>query len=358
MNLAAWLHGLGLGQYEQAFRENDIDAEVLADLTADDLIGIGVTSVGHRRKLLAAIAALRVVTAPTSAPAPGAPSSTLTVASPLPQAERRQVTVLFADLAGYTKLADELDAEEVHALLGSFFDLADASVADHGGIVDKHIGDCVMAVFGAPMAYGNDPERCVRAALDIGRRVPMLAAELGRPIGVHIGIASGEVMASGTGSARHLEYTVTGNSVNLASRLTDKAATGEILISDSVHRALAERVDCSEVGELAIKGFAKPVRAWRLRAFREPARSGRQAFVGRQRELQQLEAALAQCRDTRRGGAIYIRGEAGIGKTRLLEQFQAKAERENFACHSGWCSTSEWAPAKTQSARSSAACSA
>ena len=335
MNVAAWLQGLGLGKYEQAFRDNDIDPEVLAHLTADDLIGVGVTSVGHRRKLLAAIAALRVATAPTSPPAPGAPASISRAASSLPEAERRQVTVLFADLTGSTELTDELDAEEVHALLGSFFDLADASVADHGGIVDKHIGDCVMAVFGAPVAHGNDPERCVRAALDIGRRVPILAAELGRSIGVHIGIASGEVMASGTGSARHLEYTVTGESVNLASRLTDKAATGEILISDSVHRALAERIDCSEVGELAIKGLAKPVKAWRLRAFRESARSGRQGFVGRHRELRQLEAALAQCRDTRRGRTIYIRGEAGIGKTRLLEQFQLKAERENFACHSG-----------------------
>jgi class 3 adenylate cyclase/tetratricopeptide (TPR) repeat protein len=334
MNVAAWLHSLGLGQYEQSFRENDIDAEVLAHLTADDLIGIGVASVGHRRKLLAAIAALRDQSAPAPLPAPGA-ASISQAASPLPEAERRQVTVLFADLAGYTKLADELDAEEVHAVLESFFNLADASVADHGGTIDKHIGDCVMAVFGAPVAYGNDPERCLRAALDIGRRMPMLAAELGRPVGVHIGIASGEVMASGTGSARHLEYTVTGESVNLASRLTDQAATGEILISDSVHRALAERIDCSEVGELAIQGLAKPVRAWRLRGFRERARSGRQAFVGRDRELQQLEAALAQCRDTGRGRVIYIRGEAGIGKTRLLEQFQAKAVEENFACHSG-----------------------
>jgi class 3 adenylate cyclase len=269
MNVAAWLRDLGLGQYEQAFREHDIDAAVLAHLTSDDLIGIGVTSVGRRRKLLAAIATLRDGSVPAPLPVPGAPPS-ISRASSLPEAERRQVTVLFADLTGSTKLTDELDAEEVHALLGSFFDLADASVTDHGGTVDKHIGDCVMAVFGAPAAYGNDPERCVRAALDIGHRMPMLAAKLGRPIGVHIGIASGEVMASGTGSSRHLEYTVTGESVNLASRLTDKAATGEILISDSVHRALAERVDCSEVGELAIKGLAKPVRAWRLRAFREP----------------------------------------------------------------------------------------
>jgi hypothetical protein len=152
VNVAAWLHDLGLEQYKRAFSENDIDAAVLAHLTADDLIGIGVTSVGHRRKLLAAIAALRRGATPALSPDPGAPGSISGLASPLPEAERRQVTVLFADIAGYTKLADELDAEEVHALLGSFFDLADASVVDHGGTVDKHIGDCVMAVFGAPVA--------------------------------------------------------------------------------------------------------------------------------------------------------------------------------------------------------------
>ena len=174
MDVAAWLNGLGLGQYEQAFRENDIDAEVIADLTADDLIRVGITSVGHRRKLLAAITALRHGMTPASPPDPGAPFAIPRVSSPLPEAERRQVTVLFADLAGYTKLAGELDAEEVHALLGSFFDLADTSVANHGGTVDKHIGDCVMAVFGAPVAYGNDAERCIRAALDIGRRMPEL----------------------------------------------------------------------------------------------------------------------------------------------------------------------------------------
>ncbi|WP_046867222.1 adenylate/guanylate cyclase domain-containing protein [Microvirga massiliensis] len=335
MDVGAWLRDLGLGQYEQAFRENDIDAGVLVNLTAEDLIGLGVSSIGHRRKLLAAIGALHDGTASGHPPLTGTQPPAAPVASPLPEAERRQVTVLFADLAGYTKLADELDAEEVHAMLGRFFDLVDASIADHGGIVDKHIGDCVMAVFGAPVAYGNDPERCVRAALDIRRRMPVLAAELGHSLDVHIGIASGEVVASGTGSAHHLEYTVTGESVNLASRLTDEAAAGEILISDAVNRALTDRLDCSEIGELAIKGFAKPVTAWRLRSLSEPARSGRQAFVGRCRELRKLEAALMQCRNAGRGRALYIRGEAGIGKTRLLEQFQAIAEKENFACHTG-----------------------
>ena len=142
-------------------------------------------------------------------------------------------------------------------------------------------------------------------------------------------------MASGTGSARHREYTVTGESVNLASRLTDNAPTGEILISDSVHRALPERVDCSEVGELAIKGLAKPVRAWRLRAFREPAARAATAFVGRQRELQQLEAALAQCRDTGAAGPSISAGRPASARPACSRSSRRRPTAENFACHSG-----------------------
>jgi class 3 adenylate cyclase len=166
----------------------------------------------------------------TRAPAPGSPAAgrpepaaDITIPT-LPDGERRQVTVLFADLADYTKLTDELDAEEVHALLARFFGLVDGIVEGYGGSIDKHIGDCVMALFGAPIAHGNDPERAVRAALDIQRRMPALAAELDRPIGAHIGVASGQVVASRTGSASRQDYTVTGDSVNLASRLTDRAA--------------------------------------------------------------------------------------------------------------------------------------
>ena len=335
MNVADWLHGLGLAHYEQAFRKNDIDAEVLLDLTEEDLVGLGIESIGHRRKLLAAIAQLRAASPPQTATSRLRAVSTSGDLAPLPDAERRQVTVLFVDISGYTKLAEELDAEEVHNLLDRFFDVADASIADYGGTVDKHIGDCVMAVFGAPLAHEDDPERCVRAALDIRRRLPMLAAELGRPIGAHIGIASGEVVASGTGSARHREYTVTGDSVNLASRLTDLAAADEILISDTVRRALLDRLDCVEVGELAIRGHLGPVKAWRLLGLRDPSRSARQRFVGRRQELHQLESILADCLRSGRGQTVYIRGEAGIGKTRLLEEIQAAAARMGFAAHSG-----------------------
>ena len=256
-------------------------------------------------------------------------------AAELSEGERRQVTVLFADLSGYTRLSREIDAEELHALAGRFFDAVDAVVEGYGGTVRKHIGDCIMAVFGAPFAHSNDSERAARAALDIQRRVPALADARGRPLGVHIGIASGQVVASGTGSARHREYTVTGESVNLASRLTDAAQAGEILISDAVHLALAERLACVEARALAVKGFTEPVRAWRLLGLRETAEPGHRPFVGRRSELQRFRALLAACSEVGHGQAVYVRGEAGIGKTRLIEEFQAAARRAGFVCHTG-----------------------
>ena len=118
-------------------------------------------------------------------------------AAELSEGERRQVTVLFADLSGYTRLSREIDAEELHALAGRFFDAVDAVVEGKRGTVRKHIGDCIMAVFGAPVAHSNDPERAARAALDIQRRVPALADARGRPLGVHIGIASRPQVAAG-----------------------------------------------------------------------------------------------------------------------------------------------------------------
>jgi class 3 adenylate cyclase len=330
VDIATWLHGLGLSEYEQAFRENAIEIELLPQLTPDDLKEIGVIPVGHRRKLLNAIAALRpsAMLAPDDVrDAKGQPPSPVD-----PIGERRQVTVLFADLAGYTAWGQQLDAEEVHALLGQFFDRADRIVQEHGGRIDKHIGDCVMGVFGAPIAHGDDAERAARAALAISGAIPGVSARVGRPVGIHIGVAGGQVVASRTGSATHSEYTVTGDTVNLASRLTALAKAGEILTSDDTRRALAERFDLADAGMVDIKGFAEPVQAWRLLGLRPVAREQR-PFVGRHSELRLLEAVLAACRDTGRGQAIYVRGEAGIGKTRLIEEVQRKATQAGFACH-------------------------
>jgi class 3 adenylate cyclase/tetratricopeptide (TPR) repeat protein len=338
VDIAVWLRELGLERYEPAFRDNEIDAEVLPRLTAEDLTALGVTAVGHRRKLLDAIAALRQADV---APATGTPTNGRSELAPaatplvLPEGERRQVTVLFADLAGYTALAREVDAEDLHVLLERFFAATDGVIEAHGGIVDKHIGDCVMGVFGAPVAHGNDAERAARAALAIRDAMPGLSEHAARPVAVHIGVASGQVVASGTGGPGHRTYTVTGDSVNLASRLTDLAAPGEVLISEPVRSALAERLECDAAGALEVKGIAEPVPAWRLRGLRATGRLAAEAMVGRKGELRQLEAALAACRASGRGQALYVRGEAGIGKTRLVEEFAHLAADRGFACHIG-----------------------
>ena len=242
MNVAGWLRDLGLDRYAEAFAENEIDGETLPALTGDDLKEIGVGPLGHRKKLLAAIAAA-AAGAPAAAEEPVA----------APTGERRQVTVLFADIAGYTKLSSELGAEATHALLNRYFEAVDGIVEGYGGSVDKHMGDNVMAVFGAPVAHDDDPLRAVRAALDIHQRMATLADEVGHPLRAHVGIASGQVVASGTGSQAHREYTVTGDSVNLASRLQDTAKPGETLISDALYRTVAESVDCASLGDIAVK---------------------------------------------------------------------------------------------------------
>ena len=234
---------------------------MLHELTGDDLKELGVASLGHRKKLLRAIASLPLdAAASDGAEAPVRAGSR----TDLGEGERREVTVLFADLSGFTKLSSKLDAEETHALLNRFFETVDSIVVGYGGTVDKHIGDNVMAVFGAPVAHGNDPERAVRAALDIHGAMPELGESLGRRLAVHIGIASGDVVASGTGSAAHREYTVTGDSVNLAARLDDMAKRGETRISAAVHRAVAGLFECEAAGEANVKGLDSPVRAWRV----------------------------------------------------------------------------------------------
>jgi class 3 adenylate cyclase/predicted ATPase len=326
MEVSAWLESLGLAQYAQAFAENDVDAETLPRLTAEDLKDLGVVSVGHRRRLLDAIAALADATV-TAAAGPKEDSAAV-----LP-GERRQVTVLFVDLTGFSKLSSELDAEAIHDLLNRFFALVDGIVARFGGRIDKHIGDNAMAVFGAPVAHANDPERALRAAVEMHAGMLGLGESFGRPLSAHIGIASGQVVASGTGSDAHREYTVTGESVNLAARLQDKAGPGETLISEATYRAAVDLIDGEALGEVEVKGFARPVKVWRLRTLSDCTAVGRRLFVGRQAEIRQFTAIAADCLERRCGHVVLIRGEAGIGKTRLVAELNAIAGRRGFALH-------------------------
>ena len=183
MDVAAWLQGLGLERYVQAFRDNDIDAEVLPKLTAEDLISIGVTSVGHRRKLLDAIASLgmAVPAAVVTAPAPGAPAQV--------DAERRQLTVMFCDLVGSTALSTRHDPEDLRELIGDYHRAVAETVGRFDGFVAKYMGDGVLIYFGYPRAHEDDAERAVRAGLAVIEAVGRLPAR--EHLRVRLGIATG-----------------------------------------------------------------------------------------------------------------------------------------------------------------------
>ena len=254
---------------------------------------------------------------------------------PAAEAELRPVTVLFADVCGYTRMSQSMLAEDVHALLQAFFDAADEAIERCGGRVDKHIGDAVMGVFGAPFARGDEPARAVRAAHAMIDAVRARTAARGRALELHIGIAAGEVVASGIGSGENSAYTVIGPSVNLAARLTDIAAPGEVVVDDAVHAEVSALADCQPLQDVAIKGLERPVTAWRIVSFEEPrgARERERTFVGRRHELAQLQSALRASAAAEAGSVVYVRGDPGIGKSRLVSETIRVAREEGYLCH-------------------------
>ena len=319
MDVADWLKQLGLEKYAPAFRENSVDCATLPRLTPEDLKELGVAAVGHRRVLLDAISRMVDVAA-------------LDAVAAL-ERDRRQVSVLFADMVGYTKLSTELDAEDVRALLDRFFDVADRAISVHGGSVDKHIGDCVMGVFGAPVAHDDDPLRAAFAALAIRDDLKSVGEGIGHAIDVHMGVSSGEVVAGAVSESGN-EYTVTGEAVNTAARLAARARAGEILVSASVHEAARNAVEFEPGDLLELKGAAGLVPTWRARRTRASRVEPMRPLVGRSAEVRQLKAALESCA-AGLGQTIHLRGEAGIGKSRLAEEVRRLAAEKGFAVRLG-----------------------
>jgi class 3 adenylate cyclase/predicted ATPase len=326
-NLAQWLEAHGLAQYSTAFTDNDIDFEVLADLTDGDLEKLGL-SLGHRRKLLRALAAQRpIADRHQSTDAAGARPHR----SASHDAERRQVTVMFCDLVGSTALANSLDPEDMGALIRRFRDACAAAIIRFDGFVAKFMGDGVLAYFGYPRANEDASEHAVRAAMAIIDALQRIPRPDGRDLQARIGIATGTVMIGdivGEGSAR--EHSIVGETPNLAARLQALAEPNAILIGHNTHHLLGRRFDYQPLGEHALKGFATPVPVWRV--LREAAAESRFAatrasaagsIVGRDEEL---EILLDRWRLAAQGHgrAVLVSGEAGIGKSRLVDTLFAR----------------------------------
>jgi class 3 adenylate cyclase len=318
VDIAAWLHGLGLQQYEEAFRDNEIDAAVLPELTADDLKDLGVNLVGHRRKLLAAIAALtnRGGQVPQTA-----------------AAERRQLTVMFCDLIGSTELSQRLDPEDLRDAIGAYHCCVADTVARFGGFVAKYMGDGVLIYFGYPQAHEDDAEQAVRAGLALVDAAGMIEAAHSR-LAVHIGVATGLVVVGDlVGSGVSQEQAVVGETPNLAARLQALAEPGAVVIDPQTRRQTAGLFEYVDIGPLELKGFAQKVEACRV--LRESAvasrfealRSRATALVGRVEELDLLSRRWRQAKEGE-GRVVLISGEPGIGKSRLAETLHERLGSE------------------------------
>ena len=317
MDVGGWLRGLGLGQYEEQFRDNKIDADLLPRLTVDDLKDIGVSVVGDRRRLLHAIAVL--ASAGPASPTKSAPPKGLQAS-----AERRPITVMFCDLVGSTSLAAKLDAEDWRNLVNAYLDEASAAATDLGSYVPKKFGDGLMALFGYPQAQENDAERAVRAALAIQRALVDLNAKntrSGAPeLSARIGIECGSVVVDATGE-------VFGEAPNVAARVQAAAEPGSVLVTGNVQRQVAGLFVVEEKGEHELKGVARPLTLYRVvRASGGGRRGGARAltpFVGREEDIGTLLRRWDRVR-AGEGQFVQIVGEPGLGKSRLVEEFHSR----------------------------------
>ena len=321
MEIGNWLQSLGLAQYEPAFRANAIDGEVLPKLTSEDLKEIGVVAIGHRRKLLEAIAALGAQAPAARNPLPSPP--------PLAgegragaDAERRQLTVMFCDLVGSTSLSTLFDPEDLREIIGTYHRTVAEIVAGFDGFVAKYMGDDILVYFGYPRAHEDDAERAVRAALGSIDAVGRLVVK-STNLQARVGIATGLVVVGdliGKGSAQ--EQSVVGETPNLAARLQALATPASLVIASNTRQQIGELFDLEDLGSQALAGFAEPQRAWRVlgesgQASRfEALRSRETPLVGREEEVELLVRRWQQAKSGE-GRVVLISGEPGIGKSRL-----------------------------------------
>jgi class 3 adenylate cyclase/tetratricopeptide (TPR) repeat protein len=329
-DLRRWLHPIGLEELADTFAANDIDLDLLPELSDDDLKELGL-SLGHRRRLLRAIAEMASAQPLPVVPSTAAAADTGVAADGAArEAERRQLSVLFCDLVGSTELSRRHDPEDLRELLRCYHAAIAAVVHRFGGYVANYLGDGVLAYFGWPQAGEDDAAQAVRAGL----AAVVAANELA--LRVHVGIASGTVVVGDLdGATGRQAGAIAGETPNLAARLEELAEPGQVVVAELTRQLIGASFILDDLGPQQLKGIAEPIRAWQVLAERSvesrfEARGARLTrFVGREHELALLldrfERAAAG-----EGQAVLLSGEAGIGKSRIIRQLEERLSGTHY----------------------------
>ncbi|WP_370402137.1 adenylate/guanylate cyclase domain-containing protein [Sulfitobacter sp. JB4-11] len=333
-DIGSWLDGVGLQKYRQRFADNEVDFDVLDTLTNEDLKELAIP-LGDRKRLLAAIAELS-----------DAHTEPATENVEMDDTERRQITVLFCDMVGFTEFATVLDPEDLEELVSRFLTICGGQVAEWGGHVANYLGDGLLAFFGWPLSFEDAADRSIQAALSIIRNVPEIDAPAGARINARIGVATGLVLVGGKyGKGSAMTETAFGATPNLAARLETLAEPGEVLIAASTRALLSNAFSLENTGEHDLKGFAEPVEVWKVqgvvdtptRARRQDSTAGVQ-LVGRSVQIRQLHRQWTEVVSGGCARQTLVTAEAGMGKTRLVDHFRTelKDQKHNVALMQCW----------------------
>src|SRR6266540_1888102 len=333
-DLAEWLGRHGLGQYAKPFAENNIDYSVLPDLTENDLEKLGISSLGHRKKLLRAIEALTAARQPTST------TTAVSSATVLPpslvqhrEAEFRQITVMFCDLVGSTQLSEKLDPEDLQKLIDAYRRECSTAIRRYGGEVARYFGDGVMAFFGWPRAHEDDAVRAIHAALEIVSGVTKISGPV--TLACRVGVCSGPVVVGEiANSTASWSMDAVGETPNIAARLQTLAAINTVLISESTRRLVSAVFDLQDLGLQELKGVTEPVHVYRVRVAKsagsrfEAAHSGSLTpLIGRSSELGLLLDRWKKIKEGD-GQVILLSGIPGVGKSRLVHELKLHIQHE------------------------------
>jgi len=251
------------------------------------------------------------------------------------QDERKLVTVMFADISGFTAMSEKMDPEQVRDMMNACFEHLVPVVTKYEGMVDKFIGDEIMALFGAPVAHEDDPERALRAALEMLDALLDFNATHGTELGIHFGINTGLVLAGSVGTSERQDYSVMGDTVNLAARLEDLSERGQIFVGLDTYRATNHIFVFQEIGLINVKGKTEPVPVYQVLSVKEGPTTARRPpslranLIGRKIELSQLTEGVTRLKRGERT-IISLCGDAGTGKSRLLEEFKASLDLEQI----------------------------